>query len=123
MRLFDFQEPDFFHHHFKYDDGLGAILMKTEGRNWSLICDDHFSLAEADAACRQMGYVGAEDLLKGFGYRSVRYGDDAIYHLPNAPFVKVKCSGNESSLHDCQWEEIGEMCMSGTAAGISCASK
>ena len=124
LRLFEFQEPDFFHHHFKYD-GLGAILMKTEARNWSLICDDHFSLAEADVACRQMGYFGADDLLKGFGYRYNNhyqiYHDDGMYHLPNRPFVKVKCTGTENRLHDCQWEEIGDQCESRTAAGISCS--
>lgn len=95
--------------------GLGWILMKTQGRNWSIICDEHFSMAEADVACRQLGYLGATDLLKG--YRSNVYED-----FPNAPIVKVKCNSNESNFQECEWEEIGDMCKSNTAAGIQCSS-
>ena len=125
LRLFGFHEPSYYHHYLSYH-GEGAILMKTEASNWSLICDDHFSLAEADVACRQMGYFGAADLLKGYGYRHNNHylvvKDDGMYHLPNRPFVRVKCNGTESKLHSCQWEEVGDQCESRTAAGISCSN-
>ena len=98
---------------FNYN-GLGFILMKAAGKNWSAVCDEEFSINEANAACRQMGYLGARDLHKGYESR--------IYdRFPNAPMVKVKCGGhgNESHLQDCHWEEI--MCRSQEAVGVVCS--
>ena len=112
IRLFDIGEQ------LNYG-GLGMILMKTEGRNWSLVCDDDFTMEEANVACRQLGYLGANDLLKGYGYDGKDFSN-----LANAPYVTVVCnSGNQNNVQECQWEEIGDLCKSQTAAGLSCSSK
>ena len=108
--LFDFDQNRNF-------EGLGWILMKTVERNWSVICDDDFSMNEANAACRQLGYLGARDLLKG-------YGPHVYENFPDTHFVKVNCSGgNENHLQQCQWEVIGDKCQSQSLAGISCSSE
>ena len=80
--------------------------------DWGTVCDDHWDLADAMAACRQVGY------------------GPALQALGNAPFGQgrgmivldnVDCSGAEDRLVDCpRLEADGSACSHAQDAGAVC---
>ena len=105
----------------------GASLSHHEGRleiyhsgAWGTVCDDYFQLQEAEVACKQMGFTGADELVRGWRGPSSRsiWLDD------------VDCDGTETSLSQCSsrgWgvhncahsEDVGMRCTAATtAAGV-----
>ena len=90
----------------------GLIEIYHNG-TWGTICRRGFSLKEANVACRQLGFMGANSLNFGFGP-----GFGTIW-LDN-----VNCIGNSTSLADCNhgpwgssrcfhYEDIGVNCRDG----------
>ena len=81
------------------------------------MCDDYWSVTDAQVACRQLGYftVGA------IAYNSAYFGEGTgeIY-LDN-----LRCTGTEDSLLDCQSNGFGiHNCAHSEDAGVFCpASK
>ena len=90
----------------------GRLEMRYNGE-WGTICDDDWSNRNAKVACRQLGYKYAERSSRDFGA-----GNGTIW-LDN-----VGCTGNESSLLDCNHGGLGvHNCDHAEDIGIICSSK
>ena len=74
----------------RYPPGHGRVEI-FHNNEWGLICDDFFDQKEADVACRQLGYDGAEQ----YSLRVVGRGDFRIW------LDDLMCRGNEARLADC----------------------
>lgn len=89
----------------------GRIEIKY-GEDWGTVCDDDWSLAGAEVACRMLGFDGALDFVHSGGFGP---GEGPIL-LDN-----VNCNGDEKSLSDCQHRAFGENdCSHHEDAGIKC---
>ena len=85
---------------------------------WGVVCDDFFDLEDANVACRQLGFGGAED----FHYFSEFGSGNGIFWLDD-----LGCDGDEDSLQDCPnngWGSHNCYAYSffGEAVGLTCAS-
>ena len=74
----------------RHPAGHGRVEV-FHNNEWGLICDDFFDQKEADVACRQLGYDGAEE----YSLRVVGRGDFRIW------LDDLECRGNEARLADC----------------------
>lgn len=101
---------------------------------WGTVCDDHWTIIEADIVCRQLGFPAAEYvILEG------RFGAGKVWHrplpLPIPPSLlppppppqghiwldEVVCVGNEYFLHQCNHTNWGENnCLHTEDAGVIC---
>ncbi len=82
------------------DDSEGFVWFKSKAFNSNHsygvgICNDYFSIHEANVVCRYLGYLRAEDALKKYYYS---YADSIV--------VDVICNGSENSLDECQQFQI-----------------
>ncbi|VDL89561.1 unnamed protein product [Schistocephalus solidus] len=94
-----------------FASGTVAIF---RGFLWGRVCDDHWTIKEANVVCRQLGYGYAVRALKRnhFHSRSSRF-----YFMDN-----VYCYGNESRLVDCRFDGWARHdCSFGEDAGVQCA--
>ena len=93
-----------------------AVMEVSEMRyngEWGTICDDDWSNRNAKVACRQLGYKYAERSSRDFG------AGNGTTWLDN-----VGCTGNESSLLDCNHGGLGvHNCDHAEDIGIICSSK
>ncbi|XP_041455124.1 soluble scavenger receptor cysteine-rich domain-containing protein SSC5D-like isoform X1 [Lytechinus variegatus] len=81
---------------------------------WGTICDDYFDLADADVACRQLGYISAQ-AVKERAYYGAASSSVEIW-LDN-----VDCTGNEGELRYCSSRGWGvENCGHNEDVGIVC---
>ncbi|KAI8520995.1 hypothetical protein Bbelb_007490 [Branchiostoma belcheri] len=92
-------------------DHEGRVEVFLNGQ-WGTVCDDGWSLNEADVACRQLGFSRAERATTGasFGQGTGRIWMD-----------DVSCSGSESRLQSCSyrgWESSN--CWHSEDAGVVC---
>ncbi|PIK48876.1 Neurotrypsin [Apostichopus japonicus] len=104
-------------------DVEGAIRLvdgelKTEGRvevylndAWGTVCDDGWTIQEADVVCYQLGFGPAASAPPmahfGEGTGSVQMDD-------------VQCSGEEERLADCVYREVGHNCGHSEDASVIC---
>ena len=65
--------------------------------NGGPVCDDEFTLTNADVACRELGYIGAVN----FTMHS-KYGTT----LPIFAMDDVQCDGTEERLLDCPHTKV-----------------
>ncbi|KAI5108153.1 lysyl oxidase-like 3B isoform X2 [Silurus meridionalis] len=93
----------------KHNEGRIEVFYKGE---WGTICDDDFSLANAQVLCRQLGFVSAT----GWAH-SAKYGKGAgKIWLDN-----VQCSGSERSISVCKSRGWGNSdCTHDEDAGVIC---
>ncbi|KAH9512862.1 Neurotrypsin [Bulinus truncatus] len=97
------------------DENSGTVEITYMGEK-GLICDDEWSIEDANVICRMLGYWKAEKATKlnEFNYRPGK----AVFMLDD-----VKCLGNESSIQDCpksHWKQHD--CRSFQIAGVVCRS-
>lgn len=96
---------------------MGRIEVKAFGR-WGYVCDDKFSMVDANVVCRELGFkLGAAEVKTN------------SYYAPNANmsvesmFImdEVDCTGSESSLHECNFNGWGiSDCNAEEVVGVVC---
>ena len=78
-------------------DNYGRVEIYHNGR-WGTVCDDHWTMNEANVVCRQLGYPGARQALRSAAYGE---GSGPIW------MDDVRCQGREAFLSHCRsndWE-------------------
>lgn len=77
---------------------------------WRSVCDDGFDLADANVACRQLGYDGAESFAIAVSGTNDRFWLDDL-----------ACTGRESSLDQCPSSGWGnENCARSESVSVIC---
>jgi len=77
---------------------------------WGTVCDNFWSLDDAQVVCQQLGYPGAAQAVRAFG------GGVGPIHLDN-----LQCDGDEASLLECESAGIGgHNCEHAEDAGVIC---
>ena len=75
----------------------GRVEVNITG-SWSTVCDDGWSLTEADVVCRQLGYSGATNFTTGQKTINLFGIADRSQSIISG---NVKCTGDETTLLDC----------------------
>lgn len=82
---------------------------------WGTVCDDRFDILDAEVACNQLGFAGAESVIYFLRNTEIPQGTGPI-HLDD-----LLCLGTESRLVDCPSRPLGEHnCSHFEDVGISC---
>lgn len=97
---------------------LGRVEVRVFGE-WGLVCDDKFSIRDADVICRELGFkMGAADISTHTQIRTIN-GTQPL----TLPILmdEVECTGNETSLKDCPFNGWGvHDCGPEEVAGVVC---
>ena len=75
---------------FEWEGGLEVFL----NDEWGTVCDDFFGKVDADVACRQLGYSGADSIL---------WDNSGLPGTGSIWMDNVACIGSESRLIDCRY--------------------
>ena len=82
--------------------------------SWGTVCDDWWDLKDANVVCRQLGFPGAVAANKTAAFGR---GEGDIW------MDNVRCTGDESSLTECNHEGWGiENCGHDEDAGVICST-
>ena len=87
----------------------GRVEVYLNGE-WGTVCDDFWSLEDAEVVCRQLGFPGAVTWLRAAGFGE---GEGRI-HLDD-----VECVGDETDILDCPSVRQPN-CNHGEDAGVIC---
>ena len=95
------------------DSTVNIVHVKING-TWGGICDDGFSINEANVICRQLGYdLGAEIVKTGQGNN----------HEDHISLYDMTCTGDEPHISDCHFGDHSahnHICVGTEKAGIKC---
>ncbi|XP_063960869.1 deleted in malignant brain tumors 1 protein-like isoform X4 [Lytechinus pictus] len=93
------------------NDAEGRVEINVDGE-WGTICDDLWSLEDANVICRMLGFEGA---LSAPGSAEFGLGSGPIQ------LDDVGCSGDEETILDCSHRPIGQHnCAHSEDAGVVC---
>ncbi|CAH1247198.1 DMBT1 [Branchiostoma lanceolatum] len=91
--------------------GEGRVEVFHDGE-WGTICHEGLEQADADVACRQLGFAGAQ---RATNRASFGRGTGRTW------LKDVACSGSEARLHNCSHNGWGDHnCVGGEVAGVIC---
>ncbi|THD25854.1 Lysyl oxidase [Fasciola hepatica] len=92
---------------------MGTVLV-YRGYGWGRICDDHWSMREAQVVCRQLGMGHALE-----AHRRNRYASKVV---GSYLMDEVHCTGREERLVDCQFLGWGvHDCKQNEEVGVKCS--
>lgn len=98
---------------------MGRVEVRANGK-WGYVCDDRFTITDANVICRELGFnMGAAEVKTN------------SYYPPNAALTsngktlfmmdEVNCLGNETTLKDCDFNGWGVSdCNAEEVVGIIC---
>ena len=87
--------------------------MNYNGKGWGTICDDLWSMHDADVACKMLGFGSAIDYPRKAHYGE---GSGTIW------FDNVFCKGTETNLLQCTHGGAGvHNCQHSEDAGVKCS--
>ncbi|XP_071142954.1 scavenger receptor cysteine-rich domain-containing protein DMBT1-like [Mytilus edulis] len=92
-----------------YAKNQGRLEIKYRGE-WGTVCGDHFGNVDAEVACRQLGYCSG--IMQPA--TRIRSGQGAIW------LNDVNCSGSESKLLDCNFNNVTYQCYHWHDIGVHC---
>ncbi|XP_063406060.1 deleted in malignant brain tumors 1 protein-like [Mytilus trossulus] len=92
-----------------YAKHQGRLEIKYRGE-WGTVCDNHFGNVDAEVACRQLGYCSG--IMQPA--KLIRNGHGAVW------LNDVNCSGSESKLLDCNFNNMTLQCDHRDDVGIHC---
>lgn len=97
---------------------MGRVEVRAFGK-WGYVCDDQFTITEANVLCRELGFnMGAAEVkTKSF------YPPNANMRTDQSMFMmdNVRCNGNETSLKDCDFDgwSVSD-CSASDVVGVVC---
>ncbi|XP_072021422.1 scavenger receptor cysteine-rich domain-containing protein DMBT1-like [Amphiura filiformis] len=93
-------------------EAQGRVEIKHSGE-WGTVCDDNWSIADANVVCKQLGYANGALIALGGATWGRGEGDIIL--------DDVNCRGDESALSVCQHNGYGEHnCVHNQDAGVRC---
>ena len=91
----------------------GRLEVNYNGQGWGTVCDDLWDLADADVACKMLGFRSATSAPREAYFGE---GSGTIW------LDDLLCSGNESSLLQCPHAGLGvHNCRHSEDAGVVCS--
>nr|XP_054762565.1 deleted in malignant brain tumors 1 protein-like [Lytechinus pictus] len=82
-----------------YVTNAGLLLIFYQG-SWGTVCNNSWTITEADVVCRQMGYPGAA--VASHSELTIPLGKDGYPTL----FENFHCRTNSTNLYNCQFEDF-----------------